>query len=45
MTAMELDLWLCGALVARTASQNRGAKFRIVYDETVAAEVRSRAAL
>jgi serine/threonine-protein kinase HipA len=39
MTAVELDLWLGNRLVARTVSQNRGAKFRVVYDEAVAAEV------
>jgi len=35
---MELDLWLGSRLVARTVSQSRGAKFRVVYDEAVAAE-------
>jgi hypothetical protein len=37
--AVELDLWLGERLVARTVSQNREAKYRVVYDEEVAAEV------
>lgn len=36
---MDLDLWLCGSLVARTESRERGARVRIVYDGDVAAEV------
>lgn len=35
---MDLDIWLRGRLVARTATTDRGRKIRVTYDDAVASE-------
>jgi serine/threonine-protein kinase HipA len=32
---VDLDIWLCGRLVARTQSRDRGRRVRVTYDEAV----------